>query len=102
MDSETATKLDAFWGKLSLEHRAALQTVFNLGFKREPMKGSAEILRNAESGRRTINSISGTMIRFLEARVNKCTDAEAVMTMILEYGKLSPEEQEAKLHDSGE
>jgi len=104
-DPQAAVNLDAFWDKLSPEHRSALHTAFNVCSNRpgyESSRNASEMLRNAESGRHGISSVRGDFFRFMEARIAKCPDAESMLTAILTYGKLSPEEQETKFFDSGE
>jgi hypothetical protein len=99
IESETATKLDDFWGILSLEHRAALHTAFNMADKREgSQKKPNFMLANAESGSRSISSVLGSFLYFMASRVETCNTAVLMMQAILDYAELSPEEQVQKLH----
>jgi len=98
IDPETASKLDTFWESLSLEHRAALHTAFNLSNHNcSELKRADMILRNAESGRHSISSIRGEFLHFMIASMETGENAESMMNAILQWGQLTPEEQQSYL-----
>lgn len=96
-DVETASKLDTFWGNLSLEARACLHTAFNFSQKKRgyaSLKNPEEILANAESGRGTISNVRSDFFNFLGKNIEDNPTASSMLQEILHYGELSAEEQE--------
>jgi hypothetical protein len=94
INPEVADKLDIFWASLSLEHRAALHTAFNLsmrdrrGNRRGGRKEASELLINAESGHTSVVCVLSNFFTFLEKHVSTCTTGLAMMEAILEWGEL--------------
>jgi len=82
---DVADKMDAFWARLSPEHRAALHVAYNLKKCSWPKSKEAFwILTNAESGRNSICNVTNTFFNFMAAHVETCSDAESMMKAILD------------------
>jgi hypothetical protein len=90
----TAKMMDEFWEKLTREDRATLHTVFLLVDKVSPRESPLLMLMCGRSGVRTISSVRGDFMYFIQGHVAVCDTAEKMLAAILDWGKLTKEEQD--------
>jgi hypothetical protein len=97
INHKTAEKLDKLWANITDSNKVVLHVAYNLCCKRKgyEFQGTAEeIIMNGDAAVGGITFVRTDFFRFMEANVASCTSAETLLAVILEWGKLTPEEQE--------